>query len=62
MTDSPIQSKGNFPVGVDSIGEGFDGSVVVETQDDGKPSSVQPQEPLPEGATETEKELVEDNK
>lgn len=45
---------------IDSIGEGFDGSSVVKTTDDGKKSSITPQEPLPEGATETEKQLVED--
>lgn len=52
-------TDGGFAPGVAPIGEGFEGSLVMETPDDGKPSSVTPQEPLPENATETEKELVE---
>lgn len=55
-------TDGSLPVGVDSIGEGFDGSSVMETTNDDNPSSIQPKEPLPENATETEKQLVEDNK
>ena len=71
MTSGPIApdtapgaptTDGNFPVGVDSIGGGFEGSSVMQTTGDDNPSSIQPQEPLPEGATETEKQLVEDNK
>lgn len=54
-------TDGSFPAGVDSIGDGFDGSVVMGTPDDGKESSITPQEPLPEGATETEKQLVEED-
>ena len=50
-------TDGSLPAGVDDIGEGFDGSTVNETVDDGTPSSVQPPKDLPEGATETEKEL-----
>lgn len=56
---API-TDGSFPAGVDSIGEGFEGSTVMKTVDDGEKSSIQPQEPLPEDATETEKQLVED--
>lgn len=55
-------TDGSFPPGVDSIGEGFEGSTVMKTVGDDNPSSIQPQEPLPEGATETEKQLVEDSK
>lgn len=70
MTDSPTQTTtesinapdGNFAVGVDSIGKGFKGSITGDTPDDGNPSSIEPQTPLPDNATETEKELVEENK
>jgi hypothetical protein len=54
-------TDGSLPAGVDSIGEGFEGSTVMKTTGDDNPSSIQPQEPLPENATETEKQLVEDN-
>jgi len=53
-------TDGTLPPGVDSIGEGFEGSVVLDTPDDGEKSSVVPKEPLPDNATETEKQLVED--
>lgn len=53
------QTDGSFPAGVAPMGEGFEGALVMQTPDDGKPSSIEPQEPLPEDATETEKELVE---
>lgn len=53
-------TDGTLPPGVDSIGEGFDGSTVVETVDDGTPSSVQPPEDVPDSATVTEKELAEE--
>lgn len=55
-------TDGSFPAGVDEIGEGFEGSTVLQTVGDDNPSSIQPQEPLPDNATETEKQLVEDNK
>lgn len=55
------KTDGSFPAGVDSIGEGFDGSTTLKTTGDDNPSSIQPEEPLPDNATETEKQLVEDN-
>ena len=54
------QTTTDTPPGVAPVPEGFDGSMVLETPDDGEKSSVVPQEPLPDNATETEKELVED--
>lgn len=55
-------TDGNFAPGVDPIAGGFDGSTVMKTTGDDNPSSIQPEEPLPDNATETEKQLVEDNK
>lgn len=49
-----------FPEGVDEIDEGFEGSTINETVDDGEKSSVVPEEPVPDDATETEKELAEE--
>jgi hypothetical protein len=53
-------TDGSLPAGVDQIGEGFEGSMVTETPDDGEPSSVQPPEDVPESATETEKQLADE--
>lgn len=54
-------TDGSLPAGVDQIGEGFEGSMVTETPDDGEEHSVVPEEPLPENATETEKQIVEED-
>lgn len=54
-------TDGSMPAGVDAPADGFEGSMVMETPDDGDKSSVVPQEPLPDNATETEKQLVEED-
>ena len=56
-TDSP---SGTHPAGVDDIGPGFEGSLTMQTPDDGAPSSIRPEPGLDEYPTETEEELAKD--